>query len=279
MNCFMFPGQPLSIATQLPDDPDFEEIAGITLERTGLDLSTLSWSGAEGTESVRLQIFGAAMSLYRNRLLLREGSRPDMVTEHSMGIYAALASCGSIGEGEALELVHRIGICIAAMGNRERYALGCVIGLTIEPLTAIANNNGIHPANLNTSRHFLLSGRAAAIEGAMAEALAAGAFSATSFPCDAPLHSPLMEELEPELSAICGDYSYRDPGIPIIDHLEQKPLTAGRMAPFMVRELCRPVYWERTYLALRSHGVGKFVEVGSGDALKKYNRWIDNEYR
>jgi malonyl CoA-acyl carrier protein transacylase len=279
MNCFMFPGQPLSIVTPLPDDHDFEEIAGMTLERTGLDLSTLSWSGTEGTESVRLQIFGAAMSLYRNRLLLREGSRPDIVAEHSMGIYSALASCGSIGEGDALELVHRIGVCIAAMGNRERYALGCVIGLAIEPLTAIACNNGIHPANLNTSRHFLLSGRAAAMEGAMAEALAAGAFSATSFPCDAPLHSPLMEELEPELSAICGDYSYREPAIPIIDHLEQKPLTAERMAPFMVMELCRPVYWERTYLAVKTLGAVKFVEVGSGDALKKYNRWIDNEYR
>jgi malonyl CoA-acyl carrier protein transacylase len=279
MNCFMFPGQPLSIVTPLPDDPDFDEIAGITLEMTGLDLSTLSWSGAEGTESVRLQIFGAAMSLHRNRLQLREGSRPGIVAEHSMGIYSALASCGSICEGDALELVHRIGACIAAMGKKERYALGCVIGLTIEPLTAIADNNGIHLANLNTSRHFLLSGRAAAMEGAMAEALAAGAFSASSFPCDAPLHSPLMEELEPELSVICGDYSYQEPEIPLIDHLEQKPLTAPGMAPFMVRELCRPVYWERTYLALKTLGVVKFVEVGSGDALKKYNRWIDNEYR
>jgi malonyl CoA-acyl carrier protein transacylase len=51
------------------------------------------------------------------------------------------------------------------------------------------------------------------------------------------------------------------------------------MAPFMVRELALPVYWERTYLALKRSGVEKFVEVGSGDSLKKYNRWIDNEYR
>jgi len=51
------------------------------------------------------------------------------------------------------------------------------------------------------------------------------------------------------------------------------------MAPFMVRELSLPVYWERSYLALKAAGVGKFLEVGSGDSLKKFNRWIDNENR
>jgi [acyl-carrier-protein] S-malonyltransferase len=279
MNCFMFPGQPLSFITPLPDDPDFAHIARITEERTSLDLSTLTWKGEERTDNVRLQVYGAAMSLYRSRFLRREGLSPDIIAEHSMGIYTALAASGAVSEEDAMELVFRIGVCIAGMGERGRYSLGCVIGLTVEPLSAIAANNGVYLANLNTSRHFLFSGDASEIEEAMAEALAGGAFSAKSFPCDAPLHTPLMEELADPLTAICADYRYREPGIPVLDHVGQERITASQMAPFMVRELVLPVYWERTYLALKRAGVKSFMEVGSGDSLKKYNRWIDNEYR
>jgi len=277
MNCFMFPGQPLSLATPLPDDPDFAEIARMTQERTSLDLAALAWTKGEQTENVKLQVYGTAISLYRNRCLLREGFRPDIIAEHSMGIYAALAACGSIAEEDALELVCRIGVCFSRMGEQEAYSLGCVIGLTLEPLSAIAANNGIYIANLNTSRHFLLSGASSGVENAMAETLASGAFSAKAFPCDAPLHSPLMEELAAPIGEICGEFRYREPSVPILDHIDQKPLKAFEMAPFMVRELSLPVYWERSYLSLKAAGVGKFLEVGSGDSLKKYNRWIDSE--
>ncbi|HTY20147.1 MAG TPA: acyltransferase domain-containing protein [Geobacteraceae bacterium] len=279
MICFMFPGQPLSFITSLPDDPDFTAVARIAEERTYLDLDTLAWTKGELTENVKLQVYGAAMSLYRNRLLLREGNSPDIIAEHSMGIYSALAVCGAITEADALELVYRIGVSLAGMGKGKAYSLGCVIGLTLEPLSAIAGNNGVFLANFNTSRHFLLSGTASAMEEAMSEALAGGAFSAKAFPCDAPLHSPLMEELLPSLDEICGEYCYREPEIPILEHIGQKRLSAAEMASFMARELCLPVYWEKTYLALKASGVGRFVEVGSGDSLKKYNRWIDNEYR
>lgn len=279
MNCFMFPGQPLALATPLPDDPDFAGIARMTEERTSLDLSSLSWTKDEHTENVKLQVYGAAMSLYRNRVLAGEGVRPGIIAEHSMGIYAALAACGSIAEGDALELVYRIGACFSGMGKTAEYSLACVIGLTHDRLSAMAANNGVYLANLNTSRHFLLSGTSGRMESAMAEAMAGGAFSAKAFPCDAPLHTPLMEEVEAPLGEICGDFRYREPSVPLLDHINQKPLVASEMAPFMVRELMLPVYWERSYLALKAAGVGKFIEVGSGDSLRKYNRWIDSENR
>jgi [acyl-carrier-protein] S-malonyltransferase len=277
MNCFMFPGQPLALAPPLPDDPDFAEIARMAGERAFLDLATLSWTKGEPTENVKLQVYGTAMSLYRNRLLLHQGLKPGIIAEHSMGIYPALAACGSIAEEEALELAFRIGACFARLGEKDTYALGCVIGLTLEPLSAIATNHGIYLANLNTSRHFLLSGRAAAMDGAVAEALAGGAFSAKAFPADAPLHSPLMEEISAPLTEICGEYLYQEPAVPLINHIDQNPLAAAEIPTFLFRELCVPVYWEKTYLALKSAGVAKCYEAGTGNSLKKYNRWIDNE--
>jgi malonyl CoA-acyl carrier protein transacylase len=49
------------------------------------------------------------------------------------------------------------------------------------------------------------------------------------------------------------------------------------VADFLLRELLLPVYWEKSYQALRAAGVGKFIEAGVGDSLKKYNRWIESE--
>jgi malonyl CoA-acyl carrier protein transacylase len=273
----MFPGQPLSLAAPLPDDRDFTEIARMTEKKTTLDLGSLAWKYVEQTENIKFQVYGSALSLYRNRLLIRQGVKPNIVAEHSMGIYSALAACGSISEEDALELTFRIGACFARLGEKDDYALGCVIGMTHEPLSAIASNNGVYMANLNTSRHFILSGKACNMIRAMEESLANGAFSASTFPCDAPLHSPLMEEVAAPLAEICGEFCYREPLAPLINHVDQERLTAAKIADFLVRELCVPVFWERTYLALQAAGVGKYFEAGAGDALKKYNRWIHNE--
>ncbi|KAF0219598.1 MAG: (acyl-carrier-protein) S-malonyltransferase-like [Geobacteraceae bacterium] len=277
MNCFMFPGQPLLRSELLPRDDDFDAIRELAGRRALFDLDGFSWLGEEGTESVKLQIYGVAMSLYHARRLRRQGIKPGLMAEHSMGIYPAMAACGSLSEGEVLELTFRAGCCMAQMGKSRQYALGCVIGLTLEPLLAIAENNEVYLANHNTSRHFLLSGERKNMEEAEAEAFACGAFSVKIFPCDAPLHSPLMAEVEGEMRAIFAGYRYREPAFPLMDHIDQDYLTAADLQDFMARELLLPVYWERTCHALRAAGAGSFFEVGVGDSLKKYNRWIDNE--
>ena len=279
MLCFMFPGQPLERAATLPDDKEFQGIADITRERTGLDLASFGWTAEAFSEQVALQVYGTAMSLYRNRRLRHLGERPAIVAEHSMGIYPAMAATGALPEGEALELAWRIGTCLAGMAQGRRYALGCVTGLTLPPLLAIAENCGVYLANHNTSRHFLLAGERQGIEEAMAEALGKGAFTARTFPCDAPLHTPLLEEIAGPLREIVSDYRYREPQHPLMEHIDQEYLTAADLPAFLVRELCLPVHWERTYLALRSAGATVFTEVGNGDSLKKYNRWIAGENR
>lgn len=273
----MFPGQPLIFGAGLPDDTEYQAVRKLALAHTGLDIHDLSWSREPSTNNVALQVYGAAISLYQNRLLFQEGHKPDMIAEHSMGIYAALASSGSISEEAALELTFRIGACIALMADRGDYALGCMVGLTLEPLLSIAENNGVFLANHNTSRHFLISGEKHCIESAVAEALQSGAFSAKVFPCDAPLHTPLMEASAESLREIVADYTFAQPAFRLMNHIDQDFLTASEMEGFLLRELLLPVYWDKSYQALRAAGVTKFIEVGVGDSLKKYNRWIESE--
>jgi len=277
MNCFIFPGQPLAFGSTNPDDPDFAAIARLAMDHASLNIHSMEWEGAKSTENVKLQVYGVAMSLYQARKLRSRGVHPDLAAEHSMGIYPALAVCGFLSEAEVLELTFRAGSCMAKIGEREEFALGCVIGSPLETLLPIIEGHGVYLANHNTSRHFLFSGVKSKMEDAMAEALAAGAFSAKLFPCDAPLHTPLMAELERPLREIFGGFRYREPGIRLMNHIDQDYLTAMEVEDFLFAELCEPVFWERTYRALRSAGNHKLWEVGVGDSLKKYNRWIDYE--
>ena len=276
MNCFLFPGQPLQRNASLPGDDDWNALTALCRQHTCFDPDTWSWSGIEGNGDVALQIYGVATSLHGTRLLKKAGVKPRILAEHSMGIYPALACCGSLSEGEALELTCRAGLTMSMAGSGE-FALGCVIGLTLEPVLAIAENNGVYLANHNTCRHFLLSGEQRAIEEAMTEATCCGAFSARVFSCDAPLHTPLLAAREDALREVFGDYHYREPSVPLMNHLDQDFLAAGDLADFMMRELLLPVHWEQTYRALRAGGATGFFEVGSGDSLKKYNRWIDSQ--
>lgn len=277
MISFMFSGQPLTHDATLPVDTQFNEIAVLAREHTGLDLRTFSWVGEPFPDQVALHVFGVAIGLYRNRLLKENGVTPDVMAEHSMGIYPALAACGSISEAETLEVAFRAGECLSRRFRGREYALGCVSGLMEQPLISIAAAHGVYPANYNTSRHFLLAGPRTEIEAACKEAIASGAFSANSFPVDSPLHTPLMEEVAVELQSIFGDYRYREPNCHLMGHIKQEHLCAAHIPVFLFDELCMPVYWEKTYKALRSLGVSKYYELGTGNALTKFNRWIDSD--
>lgn len=277
MICFMFPGQPM-VRTDMPvEEPLFQDMAHLCREITGFNPMDDSQSVPHMTENMRLQLFGTTMSLYRFNLLLRQGVLPDVIAEHSMGIYSALAACGSVDSASALELTARIGACLATMGAQREYAVASVIGLDFDPLVSVAANSGVYLANHNTSRHFLLAGEQKQIEAAVVEAGDAGAFSISDFPCDAPFHTPLVEVVVDDLRRIVAEYTFSEPQVPLLDHLGQRLLTAADIPAFLVDELCWPVFWEKTYRTLRQRGIHRFHEVGCGSALTKFNRWIESE--
>ncbi len=278
MNGWIFPGQPLQYEPLLPDDDDFRIINLKCRERCGYDLENKQpLSAGSLSQHTCLQIYGVAMSLYRARRLLFKGEKPELIAEHSLGIYAALNAAGCITEGDALELAARLGACMRVMSATKEYALGCPIGLSVGAVESAARNNRVFVANYNTSSHFLLAGESEGIESALAECREAGAFNASSFSCEAPLHTPLMAVIASQLEAVVSDYNFAEPVVPVIEHISQTRLKASDIPTFLLDELLKPVWWERSYLTLLSRGVKNLVEVGSGNALKKFNRWIDSE--
>lgn len=277
MICWMYPGQPLKYLSEHPDDADFEDISRICISKAGFDLINCTPLASDMSSNICLQIYGVAMSLYFTRQLRNSGKRPDMVAQHSMGIYPALVACGVISEQDALEMTARAGSCMAVMGKSHEYLLGCVIGLSTTKLTTLLTTSDAYIANFNTSRHFLLAGHKKDLLPLQETALTAGAFSVSSFDCDAPLHTPLMAAVSNELKSVFADYNLSDPTIPLMSHNGELLENAEQIRCFLHDQILQPVYWEKTHSALRSSGVDQFIEVGAGDALKKFNRWIECE--
>ncbi len=277
MICWMFPGQPLRRDQDFPADNDGQRIIALCRDATGFDLFRTDADYLDFSEHVQLQLYGTAMSLHHAARRTAAGERPDLVIEHSMGIYAALAVCGCISERDALELTAKIGNALARRTFNSIYALGCIVGLSEALTESVAAKHGVYLANYNTSNHFLLAGDRTRIMQAMEECSAAGAFSVSVFDCDAPLHTPLLNEAADELRQIISGYRYREANVPLLEHISQTLLAAPDIPGFLLNELLKPVWWERSYRSARLMGVTRFEEVGSGNALKKFNRWIDTQ--
>ena len=277
MICWMYPGQPLKYLPEHPDDNDFNEISNICINKAGFDLVKCAAITPDISSTVCMQVYGVAMSLYHTRQLTGSGIRPDMITQHSMGIYPALVACSVISEEAAIEMTARVGACMTVMGKKDEYMLGCVIGLSAKTVSSLISTSGVYIANFNTSKHLLLAGRKSDLLPLLDTALAAGAFSVSSYNCDAPLHTPLMSEVSAGLKSVFAEYNYSSPAIPLVSHKGEQLENTAQTINFLHDELLQPVYWDKTIAMLRSAGIRKFIEVGAGDSLKKFNRWIESE--
>lgn len=277
MICWMYPGQPLKFQPLPFEDQDFIEISELCRKQTQFDLINCSPLIPGMSQNVCMQVYGVAMSLYNTRKYISSGNRPDIITQHSMGIYPALAASGVISEGDALEIAFRVGNCMAKMNDQNQYLLGCIIGLAAKTLLPMLPESNVYIANFNTNKHFLLAGLKTDLLPLLNRVTAAGAFSASHFACDAPLHTPLMDKVSAELNSIFDDYKYAPPAVPLISHNGKALRCAVEIRSFLHDELLCPVYWERTFMMLKATGVTKFIEVGTGNALKKFNRWIESE--
>jgi [acyl-carrier-protein] S-malonyltransferase len=275
--CHMFPGQPVSRVNWSLDDASFTEIAAICLSKSGFDLLTGEASNPKVTENMKLQLYGVCQSIRQSLKLAADGSVPDIIAEHSMGIYPALAACGALSADDAIEMTFRIGMLMADSFSYGSYSLASVIGLPVQEIQSIANNHGVYLANCNTSRHVLLAGSTSGIESAGIEAQANGAFSVKIFDCDAPLHTPMMEAISGVLKNISEDYHYSEPAVPLMGHILQKLLNSADIPEFIWREISLPVFWNNSYHALKKYGVTRFIEIGAGQSLFKFNRWIESE--
>jgi malonyl CoA-acyl carrier protein transacylase len=194
---------------------------------------------------------------------------PDVLAEHSMGIYAALAASEAITFEEGLFITESIGRLLEREGSLNRGGLASVIGLTLEEIGRICSDlNGHHLsiANYNGSMHYVLSGEEEGVEKAISLALSRKAISASRLPFRTALHSPSLLSLKEEIQNILKDIEICQPKFPLLNHWTVKLLKREEIKDFLCLEIGQPVYWDRC--------VERFIEVGQEATLAKLIRWI-----
>jgi [acyl-carrier-protein] S-malonyltransferase len=260
--------------------PFFEK----TREKAGFNLSSFCFEreAEDRCLNLKLQVASYLLSMVSFDRYQRKGGRWDFITEHSMGIYAALAAAEAITFEDGLEMVKEVGLILEAVGKKYPGGLTAVIGLESAAIKKLCSDVAgyLYVANVNGSRQFVLSGDLASVERGTELSLKLGAISAQRLTFNTPLHSPLMESIRGNVRTFITGFEIHPPRTPIMSHWSGKPLgDPGEIREFLVEELCRPVDWEGCVQHLLSQGVTCFIEMGPDNTLTKLIRWIDRDVK
>jgi [acyl-carrier-protein] S-malonyltransferase len=283
---FCFPGQlqerPSLKDHPLREDAHFKELLKRVSGQTKFDFLNFTFKGEEKEEdlSLKLQIATYFLSVVYFYRLRDAGWNPDILAEHSMGIYSALAASEAISFEEGLFITESIGRLLKREGTVHPGGMASIIGLPLEEIQKICQDlNGfqLSIANYNGSMHFVLSGEEEGVKKAISLALARKAISATPLAFNTALHSPPLSSLREEIKEILQDIEIHPPKVPVLNHWTITPLRREEIKDFLSQEIGRPVYWIRCVEKLIQEGFTQFIEVGHESTLTKLMRWIDRE--
>ena len=284
---FCFPGQLrerliLEENHPLREDPHFKKSTERASKLNKFDLVNFCFKGEEKEVGfdLKLQISTYLLSMIHFYRLRATGWVPDILAEHSMGIYAALAASEAVTFEEGLFITESIGRLLEREGTLRRGGLASIIGLPlgeIEKICCDLNGHRLCIANYNGSMQFVLSGEEAGVEKAIALALSRKAVSASRLPFNTALHSPSLLSVREEIQGILREIEIRTPKFPILNHWTVMPLKREEIKDFLSQEIGQPVYWDRCVKKLIHEGVTQFIEVGQEATLTKLIRWIHRD--
>lgn len=285
--CFCFPGQllePPCLNTDLLNcGAVLQDISSKTLELTGFNFSSHGFQDQRLNQytNLKLQLSTYIVSVLYYRLLRQHGVVPDIITEHSMGIYAALVASGVFTFEETLMIVFEIGLLLEQNLSQLDGAMASVIGLSEDQINEILHRViplKVFVANYNGSKNFVLSGQREGIQKAITVAVDHyHAVSASMLTLNIPLHCMMLERFQPDLSAILSKAEPRTPKIPLINHLWLESCKPKMVRELVCESIFKPVHWDLCVQKIASSGVHRFVEVGYGETLFKLVRWIDRD--
>ncbi len=287
---FLFPGQGsqfVGMGRELTVQyPEARQVFLEADEILGYRLSQIAWEGPEerlnDTEHTQPALMVHSVAAWRVFRTLFPEYWPAFTAGHSMGELSALVAAGALPFAEALLLVRRRGELMKAAGAISPGGMAAILGLDIPSLEAVcaaASKPGeiVQVANDNCPGQVVISGATAALERAMAGALAAGAKRAVRLAISIAAHSPLMLPAQQDFSQAVESAPIQSPVCPIIGNVSAEPLTtADEIRADLRAQLTSRVRWTETILTLINMGVTTFIELGSGSVLtgllKRINR-------
>lgn len=242
----------------------------------GFSLSRLCFEGPEGeltlTKHSQPAILATSIAVFR--ALGERGLVFDAVAGHSLGEWSALVAAGAIRFGDAVRLTYLRGTYMQDAVPAGQGAMAAVMGLPLAAIQEVCARAGqagepVEPANLNGAGQIVISGHAAAVDRAIADARAAGAKRAVKLAVSAPFHCSLMKPAAEQLAAALAGVAIAAPSVPVIANVTAQPTQdPARIRELLIDQVTHAVRWEESIRTLAGMGVTRAYELGAGSVLK-----------
>ncbi len=268
----------------------FEEVDDALSQR----LSRLMFEGPadELNLTVNAQPALMAVSLAVYRVLADFGMKPlaeiaSCVAGHSLGEYSALAAAGAFGVADAARLLRLRGAAMQQAVPVGQGGMAAILGGDIDGVTSIAAEAEANPdgdpetcqvANDNSPGQIVVSGHLAAVERAIAIAAGRGIRRAIMLQVSAPFHCRLMRPAADAMAEALAAQTIAPLSVPLIANVTAQAASApSEIRRLLVEQVTSMVRWRESVLAMKTIGVERQVELGSGKVLTGLVRRIDPE--
>jgi [acyl-carrier-protein] S-malonyltransferase len=279
---FVYPGQGsqfVGMGRDLYDGPG-RALLDHTSAVLGFDITKVMLEGPEEElkQTINTQPAVVAVSLALDQALREAGIVPAAVAGHSLGEYAALCGCGTLGFDDIIRLVEVRAKLMQEIGRTQPGAMAAILGLDDARLAEIcaSSPNTVVVANYNAPGQTVISGETEALNSALEKCKEAGAKRAIILPVSGAFHSPLMQEASNQLNREIDLLDFQQPSIPIVTNVDGLAHTsAGEIKNCLKQQMTSSVLWTQCTQSLMKLGVNTIIEVGAGKVLSGLIRRID----
>ena len=208
-------------------------------------------------------------------LLKSIGIEADVVAGHSYGEYAALCAASALSFADLIRISERRGRVVQETQGTESVQMLAVRadGETVSKM--LANIPGVEIAGLNAPQQTIAGGRRAAME-AFRAALDGAKIPYQQLAMSAGFHIPEAQPAADRFAQPLSAVDLKLPALPVYSNLEAAPYPANteQIRSTLLKQLTRPIHFQKEVEAMYDAGVRVFVEVGPGQVLSGLVRQI-----
>ncbi len=262
-------GMGLDLATEFVEAADLFRRGD---EELGRNLSEIAWHGPieELTRTSNCQ-----PALYLHGLaclaILREivGMFPVTAAAGlSLGEWTAHAAAGTFRFEDGLKLVEQRGRFMETACQATDGAMAALIGGEEGAVRALASQNDVDIANLNSPGQIVISGQRAKVEQAVAHAKDHGIRRAALLNVAGAYHSRLMETAREQVGEVLRQVELRSPDFPVISNVTGAEVkSADEIRETLQNQVTATVRWTECIEQMLSLGCDLFLELGPGAVL------------
>jgi len=290
---FLFPGQGAQIVGMGADIAEAYPAAAEIFEKAndavGYDVCDICFNGpAEKLNPTKVSqpaIFATSAAILE---VIRteagtSGIKADVTAGLSLGEYTALYAAGVISFEDGIGLVQKRGEAMQAAADSTEGGMVGIIGLEdgqVEQLCEEAcEGETLRGVNFNCPGQIVISGSKAACGRAEKLAEKYGAIKAVRLEVAGAFHTEMMNSAADALGEALGNCRILEPSdVRIISNISADYYEgSGKIAEGLVKQLTRPLLWQKCMERLLADGVERFYEIGPGRVLTGLMRRINRK--